>query len=174
MVTRLPCMLLAFFTQAKDRVQPLPFYLDETEANGSIAEQLDRAVAEGVARGTAVRALLITNPNNPLGEWALVNHAPGQSFAQCAGAGCSRAAEGWPVGQARNHSSGSRLWLTMLRAWAQPTFPSLPFFLCLQARFTATPPSPRCSAGAFSARSTMCLTRSMRSPSSNPRHSPAL
>lgn len=50
--------------QAKSNVIPFPFYLDETS---DVAAQLDEAAASAAKEGQPVRALLITNPNNPLG-----------------------------------------------------------------------------------------------------------
>ena len=54
-------------------MQPLPFYLKEGDpeagpvAAAAIRAQLDGAVVSAAARGIAVRGLLVTNPNNPLG-----------------------------------------------------------------------------------------------------------
>lgn len=57
--------------KAKCSVHPLPFYLEEGEegAQGAAAirAQLDAATVAAAARGIAVRGLLVTNPNNPLG-----------------------------------------------------------------------------------------------------------
>ncbi|PRW59463.1 1-aminocyclopropane-1-carboxylate synthase [Chlorella sorokiniana] len=55
--------------QAKCCVHPLPFYLsEEAAADGlPIRQQLDAAVEDARGFGVPVKALLITNPNNPLG-----------------------------------------------------------------------------------------------------------
>ncbi|KAI7841266.1 hypothetical protein COHA_005039 [Chlorella ohadii] len=55
--------------QAKCCVHPLPFYLSEEAAAGGlpIRQQLDAAVEDARGFGVPVKALLITNPNNPLG-----------------------------------------------------------------------------------------------------------
>jgi aspartate/methionine/tyrosine aminotransferase len=51
---------------AKNGVHPVPFYLDE-EA-GDIGGQLEKAYQDAsVGRGIEIRAVLVTNPNNPLG-----------------------------------------------------------------------------------------------------------
>ncbi|GAB4823287.1 hypothetical protein N2152v2_010333 [Parachlorella kessleri] len=50
--------------KAKNHLQPLPFYLKEEEP---ISPQIDQAVADAATRGITVKALLVTNPNNPLG-----------------------------------------------------------------------------------------------------------
>jgi aspartate/methionine/tyrosine aminotransferase len=45
-------------------MHPLPFYLDDS---APIGPQLDAAIAQAAKRGIRVCALLVTNPNNPLG-----------------------------------------------------------------------------------------------------------
>lgn len=50
--------------KAKCDLLPLPFNLDE---DSNVAEQLTREAAEAAQRGNPVKALLVTNPNNPLG-----------------------------------------------------------------------------------------------------------
>ena len=83
--------------QAKCSVQPLPFYLSEGNAGAlgaaAIRAQLDGATVAAAARGIAVRGLLVTNPNNPLGtiyqdgtitemlKWCLDSH---MHFIRCA------------------------------------------------------------------------------------------
>ncbi|KAL6766393.1 hypothetical protein ACKKBG_A35855 [Auxenochlorella protothecoides x Auxenochlorella symbiontica] len=49
---------------AKDDVVPVPFYLVE---DGDVTAQLAQAAAAAAEAGSPIRALLITNPNNPLG-----------------------------------------------------------------------------------------------------------
>lgn len=55
--------------QAKCCVHPLPFYLSEDAAASGlpIRQQLDAAVEDARGFGVPVKAVLITNPNNPLG-----------------------------------------------------------------------------------------------------------
>ncbi len=43
---------------------PVPFYLVE---DGDVTAQLAQAAAAAAEAGSPIRALLITNPNNPLG-----------------------------------------------------------------------------------------------------------
>lgn len=57
---RTPCAT----QQAKDDVVPVPVYLDEA---GDVAAQLAAAAEAAATAGSPIRALLITNPNNPLG-----------------------------------------------------------------------------------------------------------
>jgi hypothetical protein len=68
----LTCLIpLCPLLQAKCGVQPLPFFLTEgepgAEGAAAIRAQLDAATVAAAARGVAVRGLLVTNPNNPLG-----------------------------------------------------------------------------------------------------------
>jgi aspartate/methionine/tyrosine aminotransferase len=50
--------------QAKCDLHPTPFFLDEA---GDVDGQLEAAAAAAAAAGRPVRALLVTNPSNPLG-----------------------------------------------------------------------------------------------------------
>lgn len=49
--------------EAKDKLLPTPFFLNESD----IANQLDTLAVEKQSEGKPVRALLLTNPNNPMG-----------------------------------------------------------------------------------------------------------
>lgn len=50
--------------KAKNSVMPVPFFLNEDE---DIAEQLNDAASDAEIKGHPISALLVTNPNNPLG-----------------------------------------------------------------------------------------------------------
>ncbi|KAK9835200.1 hypothetical protein WJX81_005398 [Elliptochloris bilobata] len=51
--------------EARNEVLPVPIYLSE---DVPLSEQLAAAVAKSAAQGVAIRALLITNPDNPTGK----------------------------------------------------------------------------------------------------------
>jgi len=51
----------------KCEMVPLPFVLDESGGADGVTQQLSAAAADAEARGVTVLALLLTNPNNPLG-----------------------------------------------------------------------------------------------------------
>ena len=55
---------IAFFLQIRNGVHPVPFWLDEA---GDVEAQLEAAFASAADAGRPVKALLLTNPNNPLG-----------------------------------------------------------------------------------------------------------
>lgn len=50
--------------QARNDVVPVPVFLVE---GVSLSEQLDTAVGQSAERGLVIRALLVTNPDNPTG-----------------------------------------------------------------------------------------------------------
>lgn len=53
-------------SQTRCQVHPVPFILEE-EGEASVEQQLDAAVQDAARDGKPIRALLVTNPNNPLG-----------------------------------------------------------------------------------------------------------
>lgn len=57
-------ILINLSNQIRNSVHPIPFWLDES---ADVAAQLEAAAEDAAASGHPIRALLLTNPNNPLG-----------------------------------------------------------------------------------------------------------